>query len=153
MEIRFGCDAKDKLVLRREESSLPPLPSPVRWGKISGGDGFTRVHRDTTILFQGKVFHIRSPNNPPRRIKFPISIYLRIDPPREFHLAKRLNGFAPFPGEVLLEIIEKMGKETIEVLERRRRRRPLSRGSRREPILTKTLEWEHLLMVEPLRLE
>lgn len=86
MEIRFGCDAKDKLVLRREESSLPPLPSPVRWGKISGGDGFTRVHRDTTILFQGKVFHIRSPNNPPRRIKFPISIYLRIDPPREFRL-------------------------------------------------------------------
>lgn len=46
--------------------------------------------------------------------------------------------------------MEKMGKETIE---ERRRRRALSRegGSRCEPILTKTLEWEHLLMVEPLR--
>lgn len=43
--------------------------------------------------------------------------------------------------------MEKMGKETIE------ERRALSRKgeSRCEPILTKTLEWEHLLMVEPLR--
>lgn len=54
-----------------------------------------------------------------------------------------------------MEIInfQKTGEGTVE---ERRRRRPLLQvekleGSRCEPILTKTLEWEHLLTVEPLR--